>query len=72
MSAWAVLGVVFGLSVIYGVVRLQRKVSHCPDCGKKLGPIKKNQNGWEYRECGNKDCSTVAIGLDKLLDCRRA
>jgi|GEM_PF-1681241 len=67
MGFWAVLGIAGGLSIIYAAAVFYRKISYCPDCGKRLGPIKSNASGWEYRECGNKECSTAAIGLETLI-----
>ena len=69
MPWWGVL--ISAASVIMATVmiRMSWKTSHCPDCRKRLGPVKENQNGWLYRECPNPECGTQAIGYETL--CQR-
>jgi len=62
---WIILGILLLIFLVI-VLRSLWKTSHCPDCGEKLGSIKKNQNGWLYRECNNSECAISAIGLEFL------
>jgi len=50
------------------IFRERKRLNHCPDCGRKLGPVKENQNGWLYRECSNTECQTKAIGFYSSLE----
>jgi hypothetical protein len=69
MSWWVIPLCIIGVLMITVIIRMSWKTSHCPDCGRKLGPVKENQNGWLYRECLNSECNTQAIGYEAL--CQR-
>lgn len=67
-----IIGIVFGIiflpAFIVEVIKGAYTAKHCPDCGKRLGRLKENSNGWLYRECKNPKCDTQAVGIDSLLN----
>jgi len=40
-----------------------RNSNYCPECGKRLGPMMKNEGGSPYKECSNPTCKLKSISF---------